>query len=60
MSGPSPRGASLLRARPAKRLDRAGPHAASMTVDAYHAFLRRDSETWAKVVRAGTIRVDSD
>jgi tripartite-type tricarboxylate transporter receptor subunit TctC len=44
----------------AKRFDDAGLHPATLPVDAYLAFLRRDSETWAKVVRDGNIRVDSD
>jgi hypothetical protein len=26
----------------------------------YLAYLRRDSETWARVVRAGNIRIDSE
>ncbi len=44
----------------AKRFDEAGLHPATMPVADYLAFLRRDSETWAKVVRDGNIRVDSD
>lgn len=44
----------------AKRFDEAGLHPATMMVDDYLAFLRRDSETWGKVVRDGNIRVDSD
>lgn len=44
----------------AKRFDDAGLHPATLPVAEYLAFLRRDSETWAKVVRDGNIRVDSD
>lgn len=44
----------------AKRFDDAGLHPATLPVADYVAFLRRDSETWAKVVRDGNIRVDSD
>ncbi len=42
----------------ARRFDAAGLHPATMTLAAYQEFLRRDSETWARVVRAGNIRVD--
>jgi hypothetical protein len=31
-----------------------------MPVAEYREFLRRDSATWARVVQAGNIRVDSD
>jgi len=44
----------------AKRFDDAGLHPATLPVAEYVAFLRQDSETWAKVVRDGNIRVDSD
>jgi tripartite-type tricarboxylate transporter receptor subunit TctC len=44
----------------AQRFDEAGLHPATMPRDAYIAYLRRDSETWARVVRAGNIRVDSE
>lgn len=43
-----------------RRFDDAGLHPATMPRDAYLAYLRRDSETWARVVRAGNIRVDSE
>ena len=39
------------------RFDQAGLHPAVMTLDEYNAFLRTDSETWARVARAGNIRV---
>ncbi len=39
------------------RFDQAGLHPAVMTVEDYGAFLRTDSETWARVARAGNIRV---
>ncbi|MCV5824235.1 hypothetical protein OFN33_27610, partial [Escherichia coli] len=44
----------------AKRFDEAGLHPATLPLADYIAFLRRDSDTWAKVVRDGNIRVDSD
>lgn len=44
----------------AKRFDDAGLHPATLGVADYLAYLRRDSETWGKVVRDGNIRVDSD
>jgi tripartite-type tricarboxylate transporter receptor subunit TctC len=42
------------------RFDAAGLHPASLSIAAYRDFLRRDTETWGRVVRAGNIRVDSD
>ncbi len=44
----------------AARFDAAGLHPATLPVAEYRAFLLRDSDTWAKVVRDGNIRVDSD
>ena len=43
-----------------QRFEAAGLHPATMPRDEYLAYLRRDSETWARVVRAGNIRVDSE
>ena len=43
-----------------QRFDGAGLHPATMGIADYRDYLRRDSETWARVVRAGNIRVDSD
>lgn len=39
------------------RFDQAGLHPAVMTLAEYDAFLRSDSEIWARVARAGNIRV---
>ncbi len=44
----------------AKRFNDAGLHPATMPRAEYLAYLRRDSETWARVVRAGNIRIDSE
>jgi len=44
----------------ARRFDAAGLHPAPLPIAEYRAFLARDSETWARVVRAGNIRVDGD
>ena len=44
----------------ARRFDEAGLHPAPLPIAEYLAFLRRDSETWGRVVREGGIRVDSD
>jgi tripartite-type tricarboxylate transporter receptor subunit TctC len=44
----------------AQRFEDAGLHPATLPRKDYLAFLRQDSETWARVVRAGNIRVDSD
>jgi tripartite-type tricarboxylate transporter receptor subunit TctC len=44
----------------ARRFDEAGLHPATLPLADYLAFLRRDSETWARVVRDGNIRVDSE
>ncbi|WP_187830179.1 Bug family tripartite tricarboxylate transporter substrate binding protein [Siccirubricoccus phaeus] len=44
----------------AKRFDEAGLHPAPMSLAEYRAFLERNSATWARVVQAGNIRVDSD
>lgn len=43
-----------------RRFDEAGLHPATMPQAEYIAYLRHDSETWARVVRAGNIRVDSE
>lgn len=43
-----------------QRFEDAGLHPATLPRKDYLAFLRQDSETWARVVRAGNIRVDSD
>ena len=44
----------------AQRFEAAGLHPATLPRADYLAFLGQDSETWARVVRAGNIRVDSD
>ena len=41
----------------ARRFDDAGLHPAVMALDEYLAFLRSDSERWARVVRTGNIRI---
>jgi tripartite-type tricarboxylate transporter receptor subunit TctC len=43
-----------------RRFDETGLHPATMPLDDYLAFLRTDSETWARVVRTGNIRIDSE
>jgi tripartite-type tricarboxylate transporter receptor subunit TctC len=43
-----------------RRFDETGLHPATMPLDDYLAFLRTDGETWARVVRAGNIRIDSE
>ena len=43
-----------------QRFDAAGLHPATLSIADYRDYLRRDSETWARVVRAGNIRVDSE
>jgi phenylacetate-coenzyme A ligase PaaK-like adenylate-forming protein len=43
-----------------RRFDEAGLHPATLSVPDYLAYLRRDSETWARVVRGGNIKVDGD
>ena len=44
----------------AQRFNGAGLHPATLPHAEYIAYLRRDSATWAQVVRAGNIRVDSE
>ena len=44
----------------AQRFEEAGLYPATLPRADYIAFLRQDSETWARVVRAGNIRMDSD
>jgi tripartite-type tricarboxylate transporter receptor subunit TctC len=44
----------------AARFDAAGLQPAPLSIAEYRGFLRRDTETWGRVVRAGNIRVDSD
>jgi tripartite-type tricarboxylate transporter receptor subunit TctC len=44
----------------ARRFDEAGLHPATMPLPDYLAYLRRDSETWGRVVRDGNIRVDGE
>jgi tripartite-type tricarboxylate transporter receptor subunit TctC len=43
-----------------RRFEEAGLQPATMPLADYLAFLRADSETWARVVRAGDIRLDSE
>ncbi|MDN3567917.1 tripartite tricarboxylate transporter substrate binding protein [Paeniroseomonas aquatica] len=44
----------------AARFEAAGLHPATLSIAEYRDFLRRDTETWGRVVRAGNIRVDGD
>lgn len=52
--------AVLAQPETAERFEAAGLHPAPMETAAYRDFLTRDSATWARVVQAGNIRVDSD
>jgi tripartite-type tricarboxylate transporter receptor subunit TctC len=44
----------------ARRFDEAGLHPATLPLEDYLAHLRRDSETWGRVVRDGNIRIDGE
>jgi tripartite-type tricarboxylate transporter receptor subunit TctC len=50
----------MAQAETRRRFDEAGLHPATMPLADYLAFLRADTETWARVVRAGNIRIDSE
>jgi tripartite-type tricarboxylate transporter receptor subunit TctC len=44
----------------ARRFEDAGLQPATLGLGEYNDYLRHDTETWGRVVRAGNIRVDSD